>query len=124
MCEFHFTPFKAQPEILSFSETTLTENEFYSLFQIFVKMSITNLQRFYCSYCQISEIEPEAFSRLTNLVDLDLSENAMREVSSSLLQNVPLTKRLTSNILAELTWTNNNIEFSRYPLSHGSTREL
>ena len=60
-------------------------------------MSITNLQRFYCSYCQISEIEPEAFSRLTNLVDLDLSENAMREVSK-LLQNVPLTKRLTTSL--------------------------
>ena len=27
----------------------------------FVKLSITNLQRFYCSYCQISEIEPQAF---------------------------------------------------------------
>ena len=47
---------------------------------IFVQMSITNLQRFYCSYCQVSEVEPQAFRRLTNLVDLDLSENLMREV--------------------------------------------
>ena len=28
------------------------------------------------------EIEPRAFRRLTNLVELDLSENAMREVPS------------------------------------------
>ena len=75
----------------------------------FLQLGITNLQRIYCSYCDIGkdsvfstvlfddlelatlvfqqfffsvEIEPRAFRRLTNLVELDLSENAMREVPS------------------------------------------
>lgn len=61
---------------------------------IYVKMGITNLQRFYCSYCQISEVEPQAFRRLTNLVDLDLSENQMREVPTESWKNTKALMRL------------------------------
>ena len=60
----------------------------------FVQLGITNLQRIYCSYCGIVEIEPKAFSRLTNLIELDLSENAMREVPSEAWKNAKALMRL------------------------------
>ena len=61
---------------------------------IFVKMAITNLQKLYCSYCQISEVEPQAFRRLTNLVELDLSENQLREVPTESWRNTRALMRL------------------------------
>ena len=61
---------------------------------VFLQLGITNLQRIYCSYCDIVEIEPRAFRRLTNLVELDLSENAMREVPSEAWKHTKALMRL------------------------------
>ena len=51
-------------------------------------------QRIYCPYCGIVEIEPKAFHRLTNLVELDLSENAMREVPTEAWKHTKALMRL------------------------------
>ena len=48
----------------------------------FLSRGITNLQRIYFQNCGIVEVDPGAFHRLTNLVELDLSDNALREVPS------------------------------------------
>ena len=61
---------------------------------VFLQLGITNLQRIYCPYCGIVEIEARAFYRLTNLVELDLSENAMREVPSEAWKHTKALMRL------------------------------
>lgn len=61
---------------------------------VFLQLGITNLQRIYCSYCGIVEIEAKAFHRLTNLVELDLSENAMREVPTEAWRHAKALMRL------------------------------
>ena len=61
---------------------------------VFLQLGITNLQRIYCPYCGIVEIEPRAFHRLTNLVELDLSENAMREVPTEAWKHTKALMRL------------------------------
>ncbi len=49
---------------------------------VFVRLGITNLQRIYLQDCAVSEVQGGAFDRLTNLVELDLSGNRLREVPS------------------------------------------
>ena len=61
---------------------------------VFLERGITNLQRIFCSNCQLAEVEPLAFRRLTNLVELDLSENVLREVPSDALRLAKALMRL------------------------------
>ena len=47
------------------------------------QLGITNLQKIFVSYCKIRKINPEAFRKLTNLVELDLGENLIQvEINS------------------------------------------
>ncbi|CAH1972976.1 unnamed protein product [Acanthoscelides obtectus] len=47
----------------------------------FLRLGLINLQRIYLSRCKVSYIQSKAFNGLTNLVELDLSENKLIEVS-------------------------------------------
>lgn len=47
-----------------------------------MRLGLINLQKVYLSKCRLSHISPRTFRGLSNLVDLDLSYNVMREVPS------------------------------------------
>lgn len=61
---------------------------------LFLNRGLTNIQRFFCAYCKVGEVEPLAFRRLTNLVELDLSENLMREVPSEVWKSTKALMKL------------------------------
>ena len=42
------------------------------------QLGITNLQKIFVQYCKIRTVEPKAFRKLTNLVELDLGENLIQ----------------------------------------------
>ncbi|XP_042208784.1 leucine-rich repeat-containing protein 4C-like [Homarus americanus] len=48
----------------------------------FKRAGLINLQKIYLRDCKIGQIDPTAFFQLTNLVELDLSENLLTEVPS------------------------------------------
>lgn len=58
---------------------------------LFSSLGITNLQKIFCSHCNLVAVEERSFLHLTNLVELDLSENLLRQVPSRSLE---LTKAL------------------------------
>eukprot|EP00094_Tigriopus_californicus_P002316 TCALIF_02236-PA protein Name:"Similar to Lrrtm3 Leucine-rich repeat transmembrane neuronal protein 3 (Mus musculus)" AED:0.31 eAED:0.32 QI:0/-1/0/1/-1/1/1/0/283 len=58
---------------------------------LFSNLGITNLQKIFCSHCNLVAVEERSFLHLTNLVELDLSENLLRKVPSRSLE---LTKAL------------------------------
>ncbi|CAG7816349.1 unnamed protein product [Allacma fusca] len=61
----------------------LTGNSFETLPpDHFMRLGLINLQKIYLSKCRLSHISPRTFRGLSNLVDLDLSYNVMREVPS------------------------------------------
>lgn len=61
----------------------------------FLKMDLINLQRIYLSRCRISTIHGRAFKGLTNLVELDLSGNALETVPTDTFIDIPSLMRLT-----------------------------
>ena len=48
----------------------------------FSRLGLINLQRVACAKCNLGSVDPKAFLGLTNLVELDLSNNILTEVSS------------------------------------------
>jgi Leucine-rich repeat (LRR) protein len=46
----------------------------------FMRLSLINLQKIYLPRCRLSHINSRAFRGLSNLVDLDLGNNVLREV--------------------------------------------
>ena len=54
----------------------VTTGQFWTvtLFQL----EITNLQKIFVQYCKIRLVQPKAFRKLTNLVELDLGENLLQ----------------------------------------------
>jgi Leucine-rich repeat (LRR) protein len=61
---------------------------------IFVDLGITNLQKIFVQYCKIRTVEPKAFRKLTNLVELDLGENLIQEVPSEAWKHTKALMRL------------------------------
>ncbi|XP_063240849.1 uncharacterized protein LOC134541356 [Bacillus rossius redtenbacheri] len=60
----------------------------------FQRMSLLNLQKIYLTRCRLSHIDPHAFRGLTNLVELDLSENLLVGVPSDTFAEYPSLMRL------------------------------
>lgn len=63
----------------------------------FQRMGLLNLQRIYLSRCRIVQIDDRAFKGLTNLVELDLSQNFLRTVPSETFSDYTSLMRLTMN---------------------------
>ncbi|GJQ75029.1 putative leucine rich repeat C-terminal domain protein [Trypoxylus dichotomus] len=60
----------------------------------FFKLDLINLQRIYLSRCRISIINGRAFKGLTNLVELDLSGNALEAIPTETFIDIPSLMRL------------------------------
>ncbi|KAJ8982370.1 hypothetical protein NQ317_006957 [Molorchus minor] len=63
----------------------------------FLKLGLINLQRIYMARCRISIIEERTFKGLSNLVELDLSDNSLDSVPSAAFIDCPSLMRLTLN---------------------------
>lgn len=61
---------------------------------IFVRVSLTNLQRLYLRRCRMHQIDKDALAGLTNLVELDLSNNRLTSIPSSSLVKAPFLRDL------------------------------
>lgn len=61
----------------------------------FDRVGLLNLQRVYMSKCRIGQIDGHAFQGLTNVVELDLSQNMLTAVPSTTLADVPLLRDLS-----------------------------
>ncbi|XP_036327950.1 uncharacterized protein LOC118740502 [Rhagoletis pomonella] len=61
----------------------------------FIRANLLNLQKLYLRSCKIGEIEPETFKGLTNLVELDLSQNLLVVVPSLALSYISSLRELT-----------------------------
>lgn len=63
----------------------------------FQRMELINLQRIYLARCRITGIDDRAFKGLTNLVELDLSENLLTSVPTETFADYPSLMRLILN---------------------------
>ncbi|GLV31296.1 kekkon 2 [Carabus blaptoides fortunei] len=63
----------------------------------FQRMELINLQRIYLSRCRITGVDDRAFKGLTNLVELDLSENLLTSVPTETFADYPSLMRLILN---------------------------
>lgn len=61
----------------------------------FLKLDLINLQRIYMARCRIGVIHDRTFKGLTNLVELDLSDNSLPAVPSAAFLDCPSLMRLT-----------------------------
>ncbi|KAJ8912900.1 hypothetical protein NQ315_011223 [Exocentrus adspersus] len=61
----------------------------------FVKLDLINLQRIYMSRCRISIVNERTFKGLTNLVELDLSDNLLGAIPSAAFLDCPSLMKLT-----------------------------
>ncbi|KAJ0175532.1 hypothetical protein K1T71_008691 [Dendrolimus kikuchii] len=67
--------------------------------EVFGKLGLVNLQKIYLQRCRLQKIDSEAFKGLTNLVELDLSNNYLTVIPCSNFVFFPSMMRL---------WINNN----------------
>lgn len=72
---------------------------------IFIRVHLTNLQRLYLRNCQIDRIDDTAFAGLTNLVELDLSQNRLISIPTVCFVNTPFLRdlNLASNTFDRLS---------------------
>lgn len=83
----------------------------------FQERGLVNLQKLFLSRCKLGAISDDAFYQLTNLVELDLSENLLTHVPMKALVNSTNLRRLLLNnnhiatINAESFATLNNLKF-------------
>lgn len=63
--------------------------------EIFLKINLTNLQKVYFKKCKIGQIDNRAFRGLTNLIELDLSNNLLTVVPSLAFENTPFLRYLS-----------------------------
>ncbi|XP_023294586.2 uncharacterized protein LOC111677656 [Lucilia cuprina] len=61
----------------------------------FVRANLLNLQKLYLRNCRIEHIEPQTFKGLTNLVELDLSQNLLVSIPSMALSYISSLRDLT-----------------------------
>lgn len=62
--------------------------------ETFVKTGLLNLQRVFLRNCRIGQIDDLAFKGLTNLIELDLSQNLLTSVPSGTFQDIPSLRDL------------------------------
>lgn len=62
--------------------------------RVFHDNSLRNLQKLFLARTKLSQIDKNAFYRLTNLIDLDLSSNFLTEVPSESLSSLTFLRRL------------------------------
>ena len=60
----------------------------------FAQKGLINLQKIFLRRCEIAEIDNEALLELSNLVELDLSENRLRSIPSLIFQHTPELREL------------------------------
>lgn len=80
-------------QVLNFSGNSLTILQS----ERFMKMDLTNLQKIYLARNQIFKIHDRAFQGLTNLVELDLSENVISQIPTESFVDYASLMRLTLN---------------------------
>ena len=61
----------------------------------FNRIGLANLQKIYLRSCRLGQIDSEAFNLLTNLVELDLSNNLLTAVPSAILASLPALRDLS-----------------------------
>lgn len=64
---------------------------------VFERHGLFNLQKIYLVNCKLSRIDREAFNRLSNLVELDLSNNLLASIPSEPFLGIPELRRLVLN---------------------------
>lgn len=73
----------------------LTGNNLQTLpFETFFQLGLVNLQRLILRDCRIRLIDDLAFKGLTNLIDLDLSQNLLASVPSKIFKATPFLREL------------------------------
>ena len=70
----------------------------------FVRANLLNLQKVYLASCRIGQLDNTALRGLTNLVELDLSDNLLTDVPTAALHDAPSLRelRLNSNPIQKL----------------------
>lgn len=70
----------------------------------FVAAGLSNLQRIYAARCNVYYVHDRAFHGLTNLIDLDLSGNCLRQVPTAAFAECPALMKLSlsGNPIAEV----------------------
>ncbi len=78
-------------QVLNFSHNALSVLQS----ECFQKKDLINLQKIYLSHNQLLRINSRAFRGLSNLVELDLSENLLRSIPTETFSDYPSLMRLT-----------------------------
>lgn len=78
-------------QVLNFTGNNLQ----YLMSERFVKLDLVNLQKIYLSRNQLTRIHDKAFRGLTNLVELDLSDNMLTIIPTETFQDYVSLMRLT-----------------------------
>lgn len=63
--------------------------------EIFKRAALLNLQKIYLRDCRLGQIDFQAFTGLTNLVELDLSHNLLTSIPTETLNELPSLRDLT-----------------------------
>ncbi|XP_054165846.1 uncharacterized protein LOC128963368 [Oppia nitens] len=71
----------------------------------FQSVGLTNLQRISLNRCGITALDEQAFYQVSNLVDLDISNNFLTTVPTNALQYCPILRKLyfSHNVIKQLT---------------------
>lgn len=67
--------------------------------KVFNDRGLTNLQRLFLQSCKLGSIAEDAFDKLKNLIELDLSHNLLTSVPSTALMEVSLWIKLLNHFL-------------------------
>lgn len=77
---------------------SLNKNNFQILpTKVFQERGLSNLQKVFLAECKLGVIAPDAFDKLTNLVELDLSSNLLTNIPSEALEHAKNIRRLQLN---------------------------
>lgn len=96
----------------------LNKNNFQILpSKVFQERGLINLQKVFLAECKLGVIADDAFTQLTNLIELDLSENLLTQVPTNALKDAFNLRRLLlnqnpiSNIRAEAFLPLNGLKY-------------
>jgi kekkon-1 len=90
--------------------------------ETFRRAELLNLQKLYLRNCRLGQIDDKAFDGLTNLIELDLSQNLLTSIPATAFQHVTSLRDLTlaSNPIQKIESHafNNILSLSKLDLSH------